>query len=117
MNSVQAEIEQLEEQLRLAELGTNAEFFENYIDDEMIFVAEGKTSTPKIQIVNAHRPEQCQKFTRVEMSEVRIIEHGNSAVVTCIGTYDGPNGTHILKFMRVWFRKADGWKIIAAAIV
>ncbi|MBX9685972.1 MAG: nuclear transport factor 2 family protein [Candidatus Obscuribacterales bacterium] len=117
MNSVQAEIEQLEEQLRLAELGPDPEFFEKYIDDKMIFVANGKTSAPKKQIVNAHKPEQCQKFTRVEMSELSIVEHGSTAVVTCTGTYEGPSGTHVLRFMRVWSLKIDGWRIVAAALV
>src|SRR6185369_5663025 len=95
MSSVQKEIEELEEQLRQAELGPDPEFFQTHIDDYMIFVAESKAARPKAMIVEAHRPGKGQKFTRVEMSEMTILDHGSTAVVTCTGTYEGPNGTHV----------------------
>jgi hypothetical protein len=30
------------------------------------------------------------KFTRVEMSDMKILDHGTAAVVTCRGTFEGP---------------------------
>lgn len=117
MSSVQQEIGRLEEQLRLAELGPDPQFFEKHIDDEMTFVAGGQAAKPKKQIVEAHQPGKGQKFTRVEMSDMTIIDHGSTAVVTCQGTYEGPNGTHVLKFMRVWAKKSDGWRIVAGAMI
>jgi hypothetical protein len=117
MISVQTEIESLEERLKQAELGPDPEFFEKHIDDDMVFVVNGQTSKPKTLIVEAHRPGKGQKFTRVEMSDMTIIDQGSAAVVTCQGTYEGPEGTHVLKFMRVWCKKPDGWKIIAGSMI
>jgi len=117
MISIKSQIESLEEQLKQAELGPDPEFFEKYIDDEMVFVAEGQANKPKQQIVEMHRTERGQKFTRVEMSDMSIIEHGTTAVVTCQGSYESPNGNFILKFMRVWAKKPEGWKIIAGSII
>jgi hypothetical protein len=117
LNSVTSEIQRLEEELRQAELGPDAEFFVKHIDDQMVFVGGGQSAQPKAQIVEAHRPGKGQKFTRVEMTDMKIIDQGVAAVVTCQGTYEGPNGTHVLKFMRVWAKKNDGWKIIAGAMI
>lgn len=117
VTSVQHEIESLEEQLRQAELSPDPAFFEQYIDDEMIFVADGKASRPKQHIVETHRQSKGRKFTRVEMTDMTIIGHGTSAAVTCQGTYEGPQGTHVLKFMRVWAKKPDGWKIVAGSMI
>jgi len=117
MISVKSEIESLEEQLKQAELGPDPEFFEKHIDDEMVFVSEGQASRPKQQIIEMHRPGKGEKFDRVEMSNMMIVEHGATAVVTCQGIYEGPGGTHVLKFMRVWAKKSDGWKIIAGSMI
>jgi len=85
--------------------------------DNMVFVAGGQASKPNRQIVEAHRPGKGEKFTSVEMTEMTIIDQGAAAVVTCQGTYEGPGGTHVLKFMRVWCKKPDGWKIIAGSMI
>ena len=115
MSSTKREIEQLEEELMQAELGPEPEFFEKYIDEDMIFVAGGEASKPKRMIVEAHG--KGPKFTRVEMSDMTIIDQGNAAVVTCQGFFEGPQGSHTLKFMRVWAKKEDGWRIVAGAMI
>ena len=116
MTSVESEIASLEERLRQAELGPDPDFFEKHIDDNMVFISDGKASRPKSQIVEAHRPGKGQKFTRVEMSDMKIVDQGVAAVVTCKGTYEGPNGTHLLNFMRVWIKDGDSWKIVAGSM-
>jgi hypothetical protein len=50
------------------------------------------------------------------MSDMKIIDHGTAAVVTCKGTFEGPQFTGTLKFMRVWLKKRDRWQIIAGSI-
>jgi len=117
MNSVESEIASLEEGLRQAELGPDPEFFEKHVDDKMVFISDGQASQPKAHIVEAHRPGKGQKFTRVEMSDMTILDQGTAAVVTCTGTYESSNGTIVLKFMRVWVRKVDGWKIVAGSMI
>src|SRR5277367_1869466 len=73
-------------------------FLRNTLMDNMVFVAGGQASKPNRQIVEAHRPGKGEKFTSVEMTEMTIIDQGAAAVVTCQGTYEGPGGTHVLKF-------------------
>ena len=116
-SSVHAEIAALEERLRFAELGPDPDVFEELLDDEMLIVAEdGQTHFAKPKIVEAHQPGKAPKFSEVSTSDMRIIDHGCAAVVTCFGTYAGPQETFTLKFMRVWVRKADGWKVVAGSI-
>ena len=116
MTSVESEIASLEESLRQAELGPDPNFFERHVDDNMVFIADGQASRPKAHIVEAHRPGKAQKFTRVEMSDMIIVDQGVAAVVTCTGTYEGPNGTQVLKFMRVWVNNGDDWKVVAGSM-
>jgi hypothetical protein len=117
MSTVQTEIATLEERLRLAELGPDPEFFEEALADDAVLVSEnGQPSFAKPLVVEAHRPGRGPKFTRVEMSDMTIIDHGTAAVVTCNGTYEGPQSSATLKFMRVWLKKDNKWKIVAASV-
>ncbi len=115
--STRDEITELEERLRQAELGPDPRFFEDALADDAVIVGEGGEPTfAKAQIVKAHEAGLGPKFTRVEMSELEVVDHGSAAVVTCRGTYEGPTGTFTLRFLRVWCRKGDRWRIIAASM-
>jgi len=117
MSPVQTEIAALEERLRQAELGPDADFFEEVLADEAVLVnEEGMPFIAKQKVVDAHRPGKGPKFTRVEMSGMKIVDHGIAAVVTCQGNYESPPGNHTLKFMRVWVKKSDRWQIVAGSI-
>jgi Domain of unknown function (DUF4440) len=117
LSTVQSEITALEEALRLAELGPDPTFFEERLADDVVLVSQdGPSSVTKSQIVEAHRPGKGPKFTRVEMSDTKIIDHGTAAVVTCRGVYEGPTMSAALRFMRVWLRKNNRWQIIAASV-
>jgi hypothetical protein len=115
MSDTRSEIMSLEERLRLAELGPDPKFFEEVLADQVVLMQDGQTF-PKTKVVQAHQPGAGPKFTRVEMSDVNIIDHGVAAVVTCRGTYEGPGSTATLKFTRVWLKTSDRWQIIAAAV-
>jgi hypothetical protein len=106
------EILALEEALRQAELGPDAAFFERVLADDAVLDGE----LAKAKVVAAHRPGGPAKFTRVEMSDFQLVEHGSAVVVTCNGSYEGPAGSHALKFMRVWLKKAGRWQIIAGSV-
>lgn len=110
--SVTREIMELENRLREAELGPDPDFFEAVLADDAIL--DGQRA--KAKVVEAHRPGKGPKFTRVEMSDFQIIDHGTAAVVTCKGTYEGPQWSGSLKFMRVWVKKSDAWQIVAGSI-
>jgi uncharacterized protein DUF4440 len=110
--TVQEEILALEEQLRQAELAPDPAFFEHRLADDAVL--DGQLAKPTV--VAAHQPGGSAKFTSVEMSDFELREHGPAVVVTCTGIYDGPRGSHTLKFMRVWLKKAGQWQIIAGSV-
>jgi hypothetical protein len=115
--TVEEEILALEEQLRQAELGPDPAFFESALADDAVMVSDGgEPSFAKSQVVQAHQPGKGPKFTRVEMTDMKVIEHGIAAVVTCKGVYEAPNGTVTLKFLRVWLKKNNRWQIVAGSI-
>jgi hypothetical protein len=107
------EIMQLEERLRQAELGPDPAFFQEYLADDVVL--DGQQA--KAKVVDAHRPGsgKGQKFTKVEMSDFKLVEHGPAVVLTCQGRYEGPQFTGTLKFMRVWLKEGGRWRIIAAS--
>lgn len=107
------EVMHLEERLRQAELGPDPTFFEEYLADDVVL--DGQQL--KAKVVEAHRPGsgKGQKFTKVEMSDFKLVEHGPAVVVTCQGHYEGPQFTGTLKFMRVWLKEDGRWRIIAGA--
>lgn len=107
------EIMALEERLRQAELGPDPTFFEEYLADDVVL--DGQQL--KAKVVEAHRPGsgKGQKFTKVEMSDFKLVEHGPAVVVTCQGHYEGPQFTGTLKFMRVWLKEDGRWRIIAGS--
>jgi hypothetical protein len=110
--SVHDEILALEEELRLAELGPDPAFFERRLAENVVL--DGQLA--KSKVVAAHQPGGSAKFTRVEMSDFRLVEHGPAVVVTCTGAYEGPSGSHTLKFMRVWLKQQAQWQIIAGSV-
>ena len=115
--TVRSEIAQLEERLRQAELGPDPTVFEELLDDDVILTDEnGRPFFAKQKVVEAHRPGRGTKFTRVDITDVQIIEHGVAAVVTCTGTFEGPQGTFALKFLRVWALKDGRWRIVAGSV-
>lgn len=106
------EIRDLERRLEQAELGPDPAFFEAILADEVLM--DGHPA--KAKIVAAHQPGPEKKFTKVTMSDLKIIDHGVAAVVTCKGVYEGPRGSASLKFMRVWVKKGDRWQIVAGTV-
>jgi hypothetical protein len=112
-----SEITELEERLRQAELAPAPAFFNDALADAAVIVGQdGQPSRPKAKIVEAHRPGSGPKFTRVEMADMHIVEHEGAAVVTCTGSYESPQGSFTLNFMRVWHKHEGRWQIIAGSV-
>jgi hypothetical protein len=117
MSTVQSEIAELEERLRVAELGPDPRFFEEVLADEAVLVGEdGQAFFAKAKVVEAHEPGKGPKFTRVEISDLKILDHGVASVVTCRATYESAQSSVTLKFMRVWLKKNNRWQIIAGSV-
>src|SRR3982750_2545803 len=106
----------LEERLRIGELGPDPNTFQELLADNAVIVGQNGVPVPKSRIVEAHQPASGPKFTRVDMSDLRIVDHGTAVVVTCRGTYENPQSTIALHFLRVWVKKDNGWQIIAASV-
>jgi hypothetical protein len=77
---------------------------------------DGQPVFAKSKVVEAPQPGRGPTFTRVEMSDMKILDHGAAAVVTCQGTYEGPQSSATLKFMRVWLKKNNRWQIVAGSV-
>jgi ketosteroid isomerase-like protein len=117
MSATETEIAALEERLRLAELGPDPKFFEEALADDVVIVSEdGQPFFAKSKVVEAHQPGKGPKFSRVEMRDMKIVDHGIAAVVTCQGIYEGPQASVTLKFMRVWVKKDNRWQIVAGLV-
>lgn len=117
MSKASKEIAVLEERLRQAELGPDPETFEDLLADNALIVDQsGAAALAKRKIVEAHRAGNGPTFTAVETSDMRIIDHGSIAVVTCSATFTGAQFTGTLKFLRVWQRKKGRWQIVAGSI-
>jgi hypothetical protein len=117
MTTVQNDITQLEERLGQAELGPDPAVFEELLDNDVVLTdEEGRPLFAKRKVVEAHRPGAGPKFTRVDVTNVQIVDHGVAAVVTCTGTFEGPQGTFTLNFLRVWVRKDGKWRIVAGSV-
>jgi uncharacterized protein DUF4440 len=115
--STRSEILELEEQLRQAELGPDPGFFERALAGDVVFAGrKGQPAMTKAFVVQAHQPGAGPKFTRVEMTDLEIVEHHDAAVVTCKGTYENANGSFTLEFMRVWLKRDGRWQIIAVSM-
>src|SRR4051812_21984174 len=108
--SAAQEVMKLEEKLREAELGPDPKFFEAVLADNVIL--DGQQNM-KAKVVAAHQPGQGPKFTKVDMSDFKFIDHGSAVVVTCRGAYAGAQWSGSLKFMRVWLKKDGRWQIVA----
>ena len=116
MTTVQTDIAELEERLRRAELGPDPHFFQEVLADDAVLVAQDGSRFAKSQVVEAHQPGSTPKFTRVDMTDVRIVDHGAAAVVTCQGVFERPGFAATLRFMRVWLKKDGRWQIVAASV-
>jgi Domain of unknown function (DUF4440) len=90
MNTCRSEVAVLKERLRMAELGPDSQFFEEALADDAVLVSQDGQYLSKQRIVEAYRPGQGPKFSRVEMGDMRINDHDTAVVVTCKGAYEGP---------------------------
>jgi hypothetical protein len=104
-----AEVKELENKLRLAELGPDPQFFADHIADGALL--DGQRLKDKV--IAAHQPGKDPKFTKVEMSGYEYSDHGDAVVVKCTGAFEGPQWSGTLHFMRVWLRRSGRWQIIA----
>ncbi|MBN2011900.1 nuclear transport factor 2 family protein [candidate division KSB1 bacterium] len=111
-----SEIQQLEERLlqamRLGELSFLGKIFSR----KYIFLGSDGSTWGKERLME----DFCNpnfKLSKIDVHNRLIFMHDNSAIVTGISTIEGKIDktplTGKYRFMRVWNKENDGWKIIA----
>lgn len=117
---METEIIKLEEDLRQAMLTNDIFALNKLIDDSLIFIAPNGMVATKQMDLDAHR-NKIQKMTELSPSEQQIKIHENFAIVTVkmkiTGTYSDFDISGDYRYMRIWKKINDTWKIISGSVV
>lgn len=115
-----AEIVALEEELRLAMLAGDVDTLNRLIDDDLAFVTSTGGIADKAMDLAAHAARTLQ-LTAMSPSDARIRRYGDIATVSvrmaAVGTYSGVPFDTSFRYLRVWRRGADGWRIVTGSMV
>ena len=116
MQSVETQIQTLEERLRLAQLRCDQAALDELLDDRMLLLSDGQPFFAKTRLMEMYAPGSGKHFTSVQWKNTKIINFGQAAVVICRGEYIAEQFRISLEFMRLWLHKSDQWKLIAGTI-
>lgn len=116
---MKTEILKKEEELREAMLTNNIELLDKLIDNELIFTApNGEIVTKEIDL-NVHK-NKIQTTTELTPSEQNIHIKDDLAIVTVKmkikGSYSGIDISGNYRYLRVWKKKNNHWKIVAGSV-
>lgn len=110
----------LEEDLRQAMLSNNVKVLNGLIDDSLVFIAPNGMIVTKPVDLDAHITK-IQKISELTASEQHIQLDNNFAVVTVkmniAGTYAETDISGQYRYLRIWAKRDDGFKIIAGSVV
>lgn len=113
-------IVKLEEELRKAMLNGNVEKLDELIDDSLIFVAPNGAVISKDMDLNAHKTK-IQQMSLLEPSQQQILTQENLFIVTVQmkveGVFAETNISGNYRYLRVWKKTNDSYKIISGAVV
>src|SRR6201990_1723323 len=112
MSSVEAEIRNVEERLRLAQLHCDPKVLDELLDDHMLLLSDGQPFFAKTRIMEMYAPHPGTQLKSICWRDSQIISFGVAAIVICRGEYVSDQFDISLEFMRFWLHKADEWKLI-----
>lgn len=116
---METEIKKLEEELREAMLSNDIKKLDELIDDSLVFITPYGNIATKQMDLETHR-NKTQKMSKLTPSEQTIQLHGNCAVVSVKMDIEGTYGTVSIsgpyRYIRVWAKINDKWKIIAGSV-
>ncbi len=117
-NSIEAQILEAEERLRLAMLDSDVRVLDELLAPELIFTNHLGQVMGKQDDLAAHQSGKL-KIETLTPSERHIQLIGNVAIVTVkvhlIGSYEGDGFNNNLRFTRIWNLFSGGtWQIVAA---
>lgn len=116
--SIESEIVNAEEQLRLAMLASDVDVLHELLAPNLIFTNHFGHVMSKQDDLAAHQSGMF-KIKELKPSEQHIQLHGKTAVVSVRmqleGTYDGNPANGDFRFTRVWaLSSAGAWHVVAA---
>ena len=117
-NSIEAQILEAEERLRLAMLDSDVKVLDELLAPELIFTNHLGQVLGKQDDLAAHQSGKF-KIETLTSSDLHIQLIGNVAIVTVkvhlIGSYEGNDFDNNLRFTRIWNLSSSGtWQIVAA---
>ncbi len=117
-NSIEAQILEAEERLRLAMLDSDVKVLDRLLAAELVFTNHLGQVLGKQDDLAAHQSRKF-KIEALTPSDRRIQVIGNVAIVTVkvhlIGSYAGTGFDNDLRFTRIWNLSSGGtWQIVAA---
>lgn len=113
--SAEAEIQRVEERLRLAELHSDPKTLDELLHDKMLLLSDGQPFFAKARILEMYAPT-FGRLKSIQWKNSKIIHFGNAAVVICRGEYVSDQFMISLEFMRLWVHQVGHWKLVAGTI-
>lgn len=116
MQHIQNEIEACETRLGAAMLASDVDALDALICDDLLFVGPSGEMISKAMDLETHRSGDIQ-FTRLEPKEqqIRVLDRAAVAVtqIFVAGTFGGNPFAGEMRYMRVWQRDENGWRVLA----
>lgn len=113
------DIQNLEEELRLAMLSSDVERLDKLIADSLIFTAPNGIVINKQFDLDAHR-SGVQKISKLEPSNQIIQIHDDIAIVMVnmdlVGIYNNQDFSGKFAYTRVWTNTDNGLKVVAGHV-
>ncbi len=105
--------------LRAAQLAGDVDALDDLIDDALVFTGPDGRIYSKQDDLDAHRAGAI-RITRLEPSDEHVQRFHGIAVVTVrmemSGTFNGAPFAGAFRYLRVWCRRPDGWRIVAGQV-
>lgn len=105
-----------ESALVAAQLAGDIVELDKLLDDELYFTGLGGATFSKADDIAAHRSGQI-RITRMIPLERHITSLGDVTVVAVLmdteAMIDAAKHVALIRYTRVWGRRADGWKVVA----
>ncbi|MEM9507781.1 MAG: nuclear transport factor 2 family protein [Cyanobacteria bacterium P01_E01_bin.35] len=116
--SIETQIVEAEEQLRIAMLHSDVEMLDRLLASELIFTNHLGQVLSKQDDLHAHQ-SGLLNISKLTSSEQEIRLYQNMAIASVqihlVGSYDGIPSDGDFRFTRVWIHSSNGmWQVIAA---
>ncbi len=105
-----------EAELREAMLTNDVAALDRLLDDALMFTALDGTIVGKQEDLDSHRARRL-RLTRLDPSDRHILHCGTTVIVSVRmdheGTWDGAPVGGALRYTRVWYKRPEGWRVVA----